>query len=763
MFIRSNYGSPDKYSEECTALYRARQDMRSASKDESGRDLLYRYYGQLELLELRFPIDEDHIRISFNWYDAFTEAPISQHSLAYEKACVLFNIAATLSYTASTQTRTEVDGMKRAYHSLQACAGLLTFINDNFLHAPSTDLSRELVKALSSLMLAQAQEVFTEKQIRDSGKPSIIGKLAAEAASLYHNANEGFTELVIAGNIDVIWATYAQVKERYFSSIAHYFQALFEISKEKHGIAVARLQAGVTLAKEALTLAKTNSGSFSRYPWLSTDPGTAFVEATKANLDLINDQLTTAKKENDMIYHEAVAKENALPAVGKLSSAKPISLTDLYAGQDVARIIGPDIFRKLVPISIHESSSLYSEEIAKLLRSEQERSDIADSELITALEYLGLPKSLQQFKTSDERNAQDLARPPDHIREIAKTARSLEHGGTVKSQLDSVQRLRLKIADNIARLTRQLEEESQQCNAMRNRYRSEWQQAPSAQSNSSMLSDLNNFRKSLESATKSDAQMQTEYNSLQAEIDDLINEDPDHLDVVFQGLIIQNNTSSAKQASLLDLDDAPEPANDTAIKVDQVDDALRKLNLVKKERQQTLHDLKEKARNDDISEVLMFNKKTPDLEQRVFASELEKFKPHQLRISATISRQEQLIEDMTRTFTSVLKDKEGQAKQQKWETISRLRATKVANLERAANVHSSISSGLSRATKFYTDLDKLTEDLSSRVKQYLQARQNEGRQLLNRIGGARPLSDADAVRRQMNHLNMKDRPYGSQY
>jgi BRO1-like domain len=69
-YIRMTYGDdPDKFSEECATLNRLRQDMRGAGADSaSGRDLLYRYYGQLELLDLRFPIDENHIKISFTWY-----------------------------------------------------------------------------------------------------------------------------------------------------------------------------------------------------------------------------------------------------------------------------------------------------------------------------------------------------------------------------------------------------------------------------------------------------------------------------------------------------------------------------------------------------------------------------------------------------------------------------------------------------------------------------------------------------------------------
>ena len=69
-YIRMTYGDdPNKYSEECATLNRLRQDMRGAGADSaSGRDLLYRYYGQLELLDLRFPVDENHIKISFTWF-----------------------------------------------------------------------------------------------------------------------------------------------------------------------------------------------------------------------------------------------------------------------------------------------------------------------------------------------------------------------------------------------------------------------------------------------------------------------------------------------------------------------------------------------------------------------------------------------------------------------------------------------------------------------------------------------------------------------
>ena len=60
---------------------------------------MYKYFGQLELLELRFA----EIRVIFPWRDAFTNKLITQTSIAYEKASIIFQIAATHSAIAASQ------------------------------------------------------------------------------------------------------------------------------------------------------------------------------------------------------------------------------------------------------------------------------------------------------------------------------------------------------------------------------------------------------------------------------------------------------------------------------------------------------------------------------------------------------------------------------------------------------------------------------------------------------------------------------------
>lgn len=146
-----------------------------------------------------------------NRFDAFTHKPTTQYSLAFEKASVIFNISAVLSGHAAIQNREDDSALKVAYHSFQASAGMFTYINENFLHAPSFDLSRETVKTLIHLMLAQAQEIFLEKQVKDQKKSGLLAKLASQAGYLYGQAVEGVQENVTKAIFEKVWLAMVQV------------------------------------------------------------------------------------------------------------------------------------------------------------------------------------------------------------------------------------------------------------------------------------------------------------------------------------------------------------------------------------------------------------------------------------------------------------------------------------------------------------------------------------------------------------------------
>ena len=88
---------------------------------------------------------------------------------------------------------------------------MFTYINENFLHAPSTDLNHDTVRTLIALMLAQAQEVFLEKQIKDGKKVGMLAKLAMQAAFMHAQALEGVQENVNQAVFEKVWLCLTEV------------------------------------------------------------------------------------------------------------------------------------------------------------------------------------------------------------------------------------------------------------------------------------------------------------------------------------------------------------------------------------------------------------------------------------------------------------------------------------------------------------------------------------------------------------------------
>jgi len=88
---------------------------------------------------------------------------------------------------------------------------MLSYINENFLHAPSTDLSREVVKFLVDIILAQATEVFFEKCTDEKKGNALISKVAAQTAFMYTTLVEDVKDFMGKGIFDRSWVTVIQV------------------------------------------------------------------------------------------------------------------------------------------------------------------------------------------------------------------------------------------------------------------------------------------------------------------------------------------------------------------------------------------------------------------------------------------------------------------------------------------------------------------------------------------------------------------------
>lgn len=379
--------------------------------------------------------------------------------------------------------------------------------------------------------------------------------------------------------------------------MAQYYQALADDDANSHGVAIARLQAAETTAKASSKSANSFPSNVPANSNLTSEAGTTLIELTKRHLTIVQEKLVELIKDNDYIYHQTIPAEAALSAIPKLPAAKAIPVSELYAGQDIQRITGPDIFQKIVPMSVTESASLYDEEKAKLIRAEAERVDTANSELDASLDYLRLPGALQVLKGGFD---QELT-ADDEFRGWCEDVAHHDAPGPTFEFLHSSKDGIINVLD---RSSKQLDMEESVCEKMRSKYEGEWTQQPSSRLTSTLRGDIRNYREALDEASRSDNQLYSKFRQHENDFDEMrsageINEG----DVLFQKALIQyggksrnNNIGSptGREGNLLD-DDFDEGQPSVKDQIAKVEEILKKLNLLRRERTQVLKDLKEKV------------------------------------------------------------------------------------------------------------------------------------------------------------------------
>lgn len=387
------------------------------------------------------------------------------------------------------------------------------------------------------------------------------------------------------------------------SSLSQFLQGQGDKSTGSHGSAITRLIIAEREAKEALRAANAFPHNPPANSNLSAETGTVLIEIVKRHLSLVQEALNEFMKENDFIYHQNVPNEAALPVIPKMAAAKAIPVQELYAGQDMQRIIGPDIFSKIVPMSVTESASLYDEEKAKLVRAETEKADLANAEMVAALDYLKLPGAIKLLKQSLENKELEL---DEEFRQWCEEM-AMECPEGLDRVFDGLKQQKKRIAEILDISSRNLDTEESVCEKMRAKYIDSWSQQPSARLTITLRDDIRNYREAIDAAVGSDNQLFSQYKGVRDEIEAMrlagLN-GPDDEEDLFRSAIDRVRVSSGASSSgpdsgrsetLLDVDDGE--GNHTVLEqIHVVEELLKKLGMIKRERTTLLKDLKEKVR-----------------------------------------------------------------------------------------------------------------------------------------------------------------------
>lgn len=744
-YIASSYG-PDyaeQFREEISSFQRLRQDIRGAGRDATGRDILFRYFAQLDSLERRVNSAESGMKPDFTWSDSLSQEKVTQHSISFEKANVLYQLGAILSCMGEEMSRDDSCDAKASFHAFQNAAGVFAFIADKFLHAPLPDIGQDVVRAFNKLMLAQAQEMFCQDSIakgiavltdvnqEQAGKVSALtAKMCAGVGALYKAAFESFTAIQEEQKWgDKNWPLECQAKTKYFTALGSllYGKSLQnKPSTQKFGESIGYIQKSINEFNELVMLPLPNGATkkeFNKY----------YQGIVSTGLDLARTTLKSSEHDNDLIYHSLVPPPATLSAVEPKEVVTATPLQEMYKEEDHVRVVGRDLFTRLVPMHVLQQTSVYSEEKASLLRSEGERIEVADQKLNSALEYMGLPGELYALKKDIQsgRDSGSSAQVPAVVLGYASEVKTLD--------LSALKTSRDQILSQVRDSQGLIASEETESTKMKDYYKDGWTQAPSAQVNASLLSDIRRVQESLVAAGASDEKLQAQYDGVKSDIELLsrgIN-NPE-LEKLFDANSSSSKSSSGPAESLIDLDFSQGAASRDPTGSSTLDKLLpscetsfRKLQNCQKDRQAIFYEFKDKVHRDDISGVLVNSKGADDT--LIFEQELEKFQPYQQRLTATINTQALLIKDLADSWEKITRDPVVKNK-----VSDRKRALDhshviVERFRKAFDSWKQVKTGLDKGLEFYRDLRNMADKVHASTTQFVNARRQEGKSILSAI------------------------------
>ncbi|KAF0311589.1 Rhophilin-2 [Amphibalanus amphitrite] len=257
-FIAEHYHEdPEPYIGVIKDFIDTRQAMRTPQRSSTGLALLFEYYNQLYFIERRlFPPDR-HLGVYFEWYDSLTGLPSCQRTMAFEKASVLFNIAALHSQLGAKEARTCQKGLDTTIGHYLRAAGIYRYILENFSNAPSRDLDPDVLEVLTGLLTAQAGECRLERLLLEEESAELaarleMGREAAQVSEMYRRLGERMTPMSESSEESVppSWQDLVNIKAVHYSALAHNHLALGRC----------HLREAITQHEEALRLYRMSRG-----------------------------------------------------------------------------------------------------------------------------------------------------------------------------------------------------------------------------------------------------------------------------------------------------------------------------------------------------------------------------------------------------------------------------------------------------------------------------------------------------------------------
>lgn len=608
------------------------------------------------------------------------------------------------SQLALSSNRSTSDGLKSAANNFCSAAGVFKHLRENVIpdlrSAPPEEMDNATLEALEALMLAQAQECFWQKAVKDGMKDATIAKLAAKVSDLYSDANEWSLK---TDSIRSEWIHHMNAKHHHFAAAAQYRAACDTLEKRKYGEEVARLRDSLNCVTIAL-----------REPSIN--------QAVKADLNglksRVTEDLKRAEKDNDTIYLQPEPSKSELRVLDRASMVTSRVPKEVSNSQEMLGDrgeLGKPLFAKLVPYSVHVAASIYADRRDRLVNN----TVVAELEAMTQsihelLSSLNLPGSLQALE-------KPLGLPPG----LASHAEEVR-------QADGVHRLHATIADTEKlkasnRVLYQegidlLRTEAGEDEAARRKYGTDrWCRPPGSDVVPKLYSQINDIDGYLKQADNSDKLVQQKLKENESLIRLLGGTDRD----------LEDYVPSSRRATM-------------TAKVEREANALRaslnEVNRLESRRRKKVEAVRMKAKEDDVNPDLL--KEAGRLEREypmmpvqasqfedLFDQRLKKYDVDQQDLKKEEKEQQALLNRVTEANISFQNTKRG-------DTSSKERETALQNLENAYTAYKEIMRNLDTGRKFYNDLSAITTRFRDECRNFVYSRRNEAQTLESDVSTA---------------------------
>lgn len=262
--------------------------------------------------------------------------------------------------------RSTSEGLKSACNYFCLAAGVISHIKTEVIPElrtlPPEDMDTMTLESLQQLLLAQAQECFWSKAVKDGLKDGLIAKLAAKVSDFYDQAAEFGTK---SDAISTDWIHHMAAKHHHFAGAAQYRASRECLEKQNYGEEVARLRDSLVCVNEALKEAR----------WINK----TVLGDLNGLKSRVTEDLKRAEKDNDVIYLIPVPPKSELKTLSRAGMATariPTEVSDPASTLGDRGIFGQPLFAKLVPYSVHVAVSIY----------DQRRDRLVDATIIDELE-----------------------------------------------------------------------------------------------------------------------------------------------------------------------------------------------------------------------------------------------------------------------------------------------------------------------------------------------------------------------------------------